>query len=95
VAGPDFRPNIAVPAGKFTEQPPVANQLLSNKSQAIPTIQALSIEAHLRQHLELWVSKASPDAYVHAELCDAKATDAPKSPWVRCISEAMPTKLRI
>src|SRR3974390_3260484 len=42
-------------AGKFMEHPRSANQVLSNESQAIPTIQVSPKKAHLGQHLELWV----------------------------------------
>jgi hypothetical protein len=37
------------------EHPRVANQVLSNESQAIPAIQVLSRKTHLTQHPELWV----------------------------------------
>jgi hypothetical protein len=37
------------------EHPPVANQVLSNESQAIPAIQVSQKTTRLGQDLELWV----------------------------------------
>src|SRR5271157_3775420 len=42
-------------ARKSMEHPSVANQVLSNESQAIPTIQVSTERPHLGQHPELWV----------------------------------------
>jgi hypothetical protein len=69
-------PRSVDPRWKLHGAPPVANQVLSNESQAIPTIQVSSRKAGLRQHREFWVIESTTGGL--------RSKDPPRSPFDCC-----------